>query len=71
MIYEECGDGAGRVARDEFHKHVEPPKQVEILGLEAGAGILVQRQSEAAAAVDDLAAAVAPIDFDVSVEVCS
>jgi hypothetical protein len=67
--YVEGGDGAGGVAGDELDLHVEAAVQVLVLGLEAGAGRPVQRQRQELAVAEDLAAAVAPSDVHVLVEV--
>jgi hypothetical protein len=62
------GDGAGGVAGDELELHVDLAEEVLVLGLEARAGGAVEREREEAAAVLDLAAAVAPGDVELLVE---
>lgn len=41
-MYVEGGDGAGGVAGDEPDLHVHATEEVVVLGLEAGAGVLVE-----------------------------
>lgn len=45
------GDGAGRVAGNKLDLHVDLAEEILVLGLEAGARGLVERQGEAAAVV--------------------
>jgi hypothetical protein len=69
--YIEGGDGAGGVPRDELELHVEAAVEVLGLGLEARAGGPVHGQRQELAVVEDLAAAVAPGDVHVLVEVAA
>ena len=62
-------DGAGGVAGDELELHVDLAVEVLVLGLEPGAGDLIEPQREELAVVEDLAAPVAPRDVHVLVEV--
>ncbi|MQM01647.1 hypothetical protein Taro_034404 [Colocasia esculenta] len=63
------GDGAGGVAGDELYLHVDLAEEVLVLGLEPGAGGLVEGQGEQLAVVEDLASAIAPGNVEVPVEV--
>jgi hypothetical protein len=65
----EGGDGAGGVAGDELELHVEAAVEVLAPGLEARPRGPVHGQRQELAAVEDLAAAVAPGDVHVLVEV--
>jgi hypothetical protein len=69
--YVETGDGAGGVAGDELHLHVEAAEHVLVLGLEPGAGGPVHGQRHEVAAVHDLCAPIAIRDVHVLVEVAA
>ena len=61
-------DGAGGVAGDELELHVDLAVEVLVLGLEPGAGDLIEPQREELAVVEDLAAPVTPGDVELLVE---
>ena len=65
--YEEGGDCASRIAGNELDLHVDPAEEVLVLGLEAGAGILVKGKREEVGIVEELPAAIPPTNFQISV----
>ena len=62
-------DSASRVSRHKLQLHINLPKQILIIGLEARARGFVKRESKKLSIVEDLGSAITPSDIKILVQV--
>ena len=62
-------DSTSRVSRYKLQLHINLPKQILILGLEARARGFVKRESKKLSIVEDLGSAITPSDIKILVQV--
>lgn len=63
------GDSSGGVPWNKLQLHVDSPKQILLLRLEAWPGDSIERKSKNVAGADDLTTATTPSDVEIIVEV--
>lgn len=69
ITYVVGSDGSGGVTSNKLELHIDPPKQILLLGPEPGTGCLVQREGKELPPIEDLGTMIAPRYVKILIEV--